>query len=121
MILLGSTFPLSLIRRRANIEPGDLDELRRRLASEGFVSFWGHDNTRNAAEVVLGVDPAPRERRPSITLDSNLFPCLGGRSFQEVWVLSPDFEFGFRPATGIEVPAEQIEGWKALRLLFPSN
>ena len=117
MILLGNTFPLSLIRRPVRIEPAALDELKRRLQAEGFVSFWGHDNTAAAAQSLLGVDPRPGEgQRPAIVLTPDALPSLDGQAFHEVWVLSPDYAPGFRPQIGHEVPLEAIVAWQVLRI-----
>lgn len=120
MILLGSTFPLSLIRRPVRISPAPLAELQQRLQQEGFVSFWGHDNTRAAAHALLGVDPAPATQRPALTLTPEGLPSLGNTTFEEVWVLSPDYAASFRPAPGAEVPPEAILSWRVLHIDFSS-
>lgn len=118
-ILIGSTFPLSLIRRRVVIEPRVLDELRERLCGAQVSSFWGHTNTLTAAAVLLGgVDLAPESNRPAVVLDGDGFPVLGGRQFDECWVLSPDYTPGFRPAIGEVVPTDKIAGWQVLRLAW---
>lgn len=118
MILLGSTFPLGLIRRRAVIEPTSLEELRKRLQTEGFVSFWGHENTLVAAQALLGIDPRPDKERPALILNPEALPSLNGRSFEEVWVLSPDYLPEFRPKTGEEVNPAVITSWQVLRIRF---
>ncbi len=120
MILLGSTYPLGLIRRPAHVEPASLDELRRRARAEGFLSFWGHGNTRAAAGEVLGLDPAPATERPALRLTTDHLPSLDGHVFDEVWVLSPDYVPGFRPRIGEEVGLESISGWQVLRIRFHS-
>jgi hypothetical protein len=121
MILLGSTFPLSLIRRAVRITPVPLEELQRRLQTEGFVSFWGHDNTRSAVQAILGIDPKPAEARPALTITTEGLPTLAGQVFDEVWVLSPDYAPNFRPSPGQEVPAEAILSWQVLCIDFASN
>lgn len=118
MILLGNTYPLGLVRRPARIEPAPLDELRRRALGEGFLSFWGHDNTRAAATALLGFDPAPIRPRPALALSEDKRPVLEGRVFDEVWVLSPDYVSGFRPQAGEEVAPERIAAWQVLRIGF---
>lgn len=118
MILIGSTFPLGLIRRPAHIAPASLDELRQRLRVEGFLSFWGHENTRAAAQKLLGVDPGPDIERPVLTLSPDALPCLKGLRFSEVWVLSPDYRAEFRPRPGEEVPLAAITAWQVLRITF---
>ena len=118
MILLGNTYPLSLIRQPVHILPATLDELKHRATSEGFLSFWGHDNTRAAVTIYLGFDPLPLNHRPAITLSPGNLPTLNGHTFTEVWVLSPDYIPGFRPQTGTEVTPEQITSWQVLLIHF---
>lgn len=119
-ILVGNSFPLSLIRRRVVVEPCDIDALRRLLPGNEVVSFWGHRNTLAAAGRCLGVDLAPEVERPVLSLTAEKLPMYGGWVFDECWVLSPDYRVGFRPAIGEEVPAEQILGWQCLHIVFPS-
>ncbi len=121
MILLGNTYPLSLIRRPVSIVPTSLDELRRRAQSEGILSFWGHSNTTKVAAEFLGFDPTPHTQRPAITLSQEMLPSLDGQTFNEVWVLSPDYIPGYRPQIGEEVSVNQIAGWQVLRIGFSIN
>jgi hypothetical protein len=122
MILLGSTFPLTLIRRPVRIVPATLEELRERAAETAVLSFWGHDNTRAAAADILGFDPMPEDRRPALRLNDAQLPVLrkGDKdvAFSEVWVLSPSYIPGYRPEIGAEVPAEKIIAWQVLRITF---
>lgn len=117
-VLLGNSFPLSLVRRAVHIEPRTLEELRQAVAVRGCVSYWGHDNTREAAQRFLGFDPAPASERPALALNENQLPTLLGVVFDEVWVLSPDYVEGYRPQIGVEVALERIIGWRVLRLKF---
>lgn len=116
--LTGNSFPMSLIRRRVVIEPRTLSEYREELASGDWESYWGHENTLSAAKAECGVDLRPREPRPAVALDGEGYPCLYGESFRECWVLSPEYEPGFRPALGEEVSADKIERWQVLRLVW---
>lgn len=118
-VLLGNSFPLSLIRRPVIIEPRPLADLQRAAAKCGFLSFWGHSNTLSAARSVLGFDPTPPVERPALKLDDAKLPSIGGQTFSEVWVLSPDYFPGFRPKIGEEVSSQEIRGWEALRVQFP--
>ncbi|NLE66231.1 MAG: hypothetical protein GX608_02320, partial [Lentisphaerae bacterium] len=113
-ILLGSTFPLTLIRRPVTIEPWPIDELRRELRARPFVSFWGHKNTLAPAGALLGADLRPATERPALQLNPAGFPVLGGKMFTECWVLSPDYVPGYRPAPSEEVAAQKITRWQAL-------
>ncbi len=117
-ILLGSTFPLSLVRRQCSIVPASLASLREKAHLSGWKSFWGHNNTRRVAQEVLGFDPVPASERPALSLDDENFPQLDGQRFCEVWVLSPDYPAGFRPAIGQEVGSENIIGWQCLKISF---
>ncbi len=119
-ILVGNTFPLSLVRRRAVIQPKGLPEFQARAAA-GVVSFWGHPSTLSAASAFAGLDLTPARERPALRLSADLLPVLDGEVFRECWMLSPDFTPGFRPALGEEVRPDQITGWQILRLTFPDE
>ena len=118
MILLGNSFPLGLIRRRVTIEPASIEELRSRVAKEGFLSYWGHADSLEAAKALLGFDLAPATERPALSLGDELLPTLGGHTFSETWVLSPDYASGYRPKPGCAVPPEMITGWTVLHVVF---
>lgn len=117
-VLLGNTFPLTLVRRAVRIEPRTVDELRREVAARGLVSFWGHANTLDAAQQFLGFDPTPATVRPALSLNSDLLPTLVGVAFHEVWVLSPSYQPGYRPQADPSTPPEMILGWEVLRVCF---
>lgn len=117
-ILIGNTFPLSLVRRPVRIQPAQPGELKQAVAGKRVVSFWGHESTRAQAESVAGVPLAPDTERPAIQLQESGLPSLAGQTFCECWVLSPDYRNDFRPATGTEVPAELIAGWQILRITW---
>lgn len=116
-ILVGNAFPFSLVRcNRLIVEQKPISELKDALASAAVASFWGHENTRTAAESVLGVSLATNGVRPAVTLSSAQRPMLDGEEFTSCWLLSPDYPEGFRPAIGSEVSPEMIEGWHVLKL-----
>ena len=118
-VLVGNAFPFSLVRcRRLVVEDATLEALKAALAGAEVASFWGHANTRAAAEAVLGVSLAPRSERPALTLSPEGLPMLDGDAFDTCWLLSPDYPEGFRPAIGTEVGPEQIEGWHVLKLTW---
>lgn len=118
-MLIGNTFPLSLIRRNVLIFTRTQSELRMAITNMGgVVSFWGHANTVTTASEWAGVDLSPRVARPALTLDQQGFPTLNGQSFTRCWVLSPDYAPGFRPKEGELVPAEAILGWQALEIVW---
>lgn len=58
-MLVGSTFPLSLIRRAVVITPEEVGTIRNLLQYKPIMSFWGHKNTISVANKLLGVDVAP--------------------------------------------------------------
>jgi hypothetical protein len=118
-ILIGNSFPFSLVRcAKLTVESVPLAELKSHLLESKVASFWGHANTRMAAESVLGVSLLPKTERPAIMLSAEGFPMLDGEVFDVCWLLSPDYEQGFRPAIGIEVGLEQITGWHILKLTW---
>ncbi len=114
--LTGSTFPLSLIRRRVVIETASLEEYLRRLQTGEWTSFWGHTNTLALANALTGVDLTPKTARPALLLNQENFPTLDGREYRECWVMSPDYRPGFRPVIGQEVLPDEIQGWQILRM-----
>lgn len=117
-LLIGNSFPLSLIRRRVVIAPTTRQHLLQELASADIKSFWGHENTLYAVNRWLGVDLTPTSNRPALTLSSDNFPHLDGETFHRCFVLSPDYRPGYRPAIGAEVDAHDILGWQTLEIIF---
>ena len=117
-ILIGNTFPLTLVRGRdVIISPSDIETLKMAMAeADEVVSFWGHANTAEAASASLGINITPN--RAALTLSEDHRPKLGEDVFDDVWVVSPDYVPGFRPAIGVEVQPEQILGWQVLRVRF---
>jgi hypothetical protein len=115
-VLVGNSFPLSLIRRQVTIAPVPLDHVRRELAAGAFVSFWGHRSTLHVANALLGVDVTPTTERPALSLTPDNLPTLDGIVCRACYVLSPDYIPGFRPQPGEQVEAEKITGWQALRM-----
>ncbi len=119
-VLVGNAFPMSLVRcARLLVESKSVGDLRAALAGAAVVSFWGHENTRPAAEAALGVALAPKTPRPAIALSADARPQLEGRTFDVCWILSPDYRKGFRPAVGEEVAPDAICGWHVLKLTWP--
>lgn len=117
-ILIGNAFPLSLVRRPVRIVPATLEELHAAAKGKEIVSFWGHANTMAQAERFCGLPLAPGNERPTIQLQESGLPSLGGQTFCECWILSPDYIQNLRPAVGEEVPAEQIGGWTVLKITW---
>lgn len=102
------------------MESVSLAELKSRLVESEVISFWGHVNTRMAAESVLGMSLQPKTERPAIMLTAEGLPILDGEVFDTCWLLSPDYEQGFRPSIGVEVGLDQIAGWHVLKLTWES-
>lgn len=118
-ILIGNAFPMGLIRgHRVEIREIPVEELRTLLADAEVASFWGHENTRAAAEALLGVSLAPRTARPAVSLSPEGLPMLDGDMFDTCWLLSPDYPEGFRPAIGVEVGLDLIKDWHVLKLTW---
>ena len=121
-ILIGSTFPLSLIRRKVSITPEPLTLLQTIIASTDMIcSFWGHQNTLSAVNSLLGTDLTPLSERPSLLLNSDNMPILYGEIFNECWVVSPNYVSGFRPQIGVEVKKDEITGWEILKITWEEN
>lgn len=116
-ILFSNSFPFSLIRRAAIIEPHEIKELRNVLATRPFVSFWGHKNTQKWASRILGKNIQPLHAdRPAIHLGEDDLPMAGDKSCRECWLLSPQYVDGFRPQEGEEINEEKISGWQVLAI-----
>ena len=117
-VLIGNSFPLSLIRRAVKIEPYPLSELTALLADAKIASFWGHSNTLAAVNALFGYDLTPKEQRPALQLSEENLPQYAGCNFTECWILSPDYFSDFRPAIGEEVSPEKIKSWQCLKITF---
>ena len=117
-ILIGNSFPLSLIRRPVSIEPFPVEKLRSQLGDSMLHSFWGHGNSLRAASLWLGADLAPQTERPVVVLSDEGLPQLDSLVFKECFVLSPDYRPGFRPAVGAEVASEDIITWTVLKITW---
>lgn len=117
-ILISNSFPFSLVRRAMRVTPRSAGDLLTAMHTHSWVSAWGHDNTVAAASTIACADLRPPSSRPALSLDADLLPSLDGQSFNEIWLLSPDYTPGFRPQIGLEVPADAITGWQVLSLSF---
>lgn len=117
-ILIGNSFPLSLVRRNVRIENVSLPELQSAAAGREVISFWGHENSLEAAERWSGLMLHPREKRPALSLDADGSLVFEGRTYQDCWVLSPDCRSGFRPAIGVEVQLDEIINWHVLHIIW---
>lgn len=120
-ILVGNSFPLSLVRTPVSIRPFPLARLKAMVASRPVDSYWGHANTRPAAEALLGISLEPASPRPALVLSKDRRPTLDGTAYDSCFVLSPDYRPGFRPAIGSEVPPDQILSWSLLRIGWPAK
>lgn len=117
-VLIGNSFPLSLIRRRAVINPLPLEDLRKELSHVELHSFWGHSNTLQAASAIAGKDLTPHQERPVIQLSSGGLPFLNEIEFRECLILSPKYIESFRPQIGEEVSADKIKSWQLLKITW---
>ena len=117
-ILIGNSFPLSLIRRAVRIVPIDKEELFTTIKDRQIASFWGHSNTLTAVNGWLEIDLTPKTERPALCLSDDKLPQLDGVEYRECFILSPDYRPGFRPAIGMEVAKEDILGWQVLRITW---
>jgi hypothetical protein len=124
MLLLGNTFPASLIRARVTFTPLTLAAARSLAAQAAAAgelrSFWGHANTLAAAQAALGVSLTPSRERPALTLDARGLPGIDGAHTGTVLILSPDCRPVHRPAPGVEQTAADVLGWTPLLAKFQS-
>lgn len=116
-IVIGNTFPMTLIRgHRVIVEELPVGRIRELAAGCAVHSFWGHANSLAAAEAIVGAPLAPRTERPALVLNGRRLPTLDGEPFSVCYVLSPDYAEAMRPAIGEEYTMRQIVGWHLLRL-----
>lgn len=113
-VLIGNSFPLSLVRRRVVITPESVPALQRAARNCRTHSYWGHPNTIRAAEETVGLKLSPSSTRPVVELNDELLPTLDGIAFTECWLVTPQFSPGYRPTVGEEVTASQVIGWHVL-------
>jgi dTDP-4-amino-4,6-dideoxygalactose transaminase len=115
-LLIGSTFPLTLIRQNVSIKPVELPCLLKAAEDCEIISFWGHSNTLEVAEKMLGFSVKPATERPCLLLTENMLPSIDGLEFDECWIVSPQYRPGLRPAMGAEVDLNDITGWHILHM-----
>ena len=115
-LLIGNSFPLSLVRRKVVIEVLSRDALLEVMGGKKLASFWGHANTLKAVNAWLGIDLTPKTERPALCLSEDKLPLLDGVEYKACFILSPDYRQGFRPAIGSEVDAADILGWQVLKI-----
>jgi hypothetical protein len=119
-ILIGNSFPVSLIRTKVIFEPQPLTALQAAVAGKRIYSYWGHPNTLAAASQFVGADLTPMKERPSLQMTSQGMPVLDGQAFEECWVLSPNHGSSARPSIGEELDPHRISEWHVLKLTWPS-
>lgn len=117
-LLIGNSFPLALIRRPVQIKPVSLRTLKNVTSFGTIHSFWGHSNTLVAAEQWCGINLQPETERPALDLNRDNLPTLNSITFREVWILSPNYQAGFRPAVGQEIAPHQIIDWQILKMTW---
>jgi len=120
-ILISNSFPFSLIRRRVIVEPRGVSDLLTAMHERPWVSAWGHANTVALASTITCADLRPKTERPALKLSDDKLPSLDGQTFTECWLLSPDYQPGFRPAVGEEVSADKIRDKQVLRLTWQTD
>ena len=125
-MIIGNTFPMTLVPAGANVivQHSTLAELKRTAkvaicTGEPVSSYWGHKNTLNTINKTLGFDITPESERPALKAGQKdwFLPLNGGGTFATtLWVVAPIYADGFRPAIGVEVTPEQIQGWQVLKV-----
>ncbi len=117
-MLIGNSFPFTLIRREVNVVPVSLEDVRSRQAVSEVYSYWGHEGTVEVASNLLGVNMRPKSERPAIVLSKDGYPTLDGVEFRACYVCSPNYATGFRPKIGEDVTADKIVGWQTLKMTW---
>lgn len=117
-ILIGNSFPLSLVRREINITPLDFGELRRSIAMSAVFSFWGHQNSLAEVSTLLQCDLTPLNERPSLMLSERNLPMLNGMEFAECYLVVPEYRQGFRPKINSEPEKSDILNWNYLKIIW---
>ncbi len=115
-ILVGNSFPFSLIRAVVTVTPVEIEHFRNIVAKAEIHSYWGHNSTIVAANQLLQIDVTPESERPALHLSQFNRPILNGYEFIECWILSPNFIENFRPRIGEEVLPEKIKSWHVLNI-----
>ena len=116
--ITGNSFPVNLFRRKAEVIPETFENYLAKLHRGQWESYWGHSNTLEAVNRLCGVDLTPREVRPALSVDTEGYPVLYGKSYRECWVLTPEYRPEFRPAIGVEVTNSDILSWQVVRILW---
>ncbi len=117
-MLIGNSFPFTLIRREVNVVPVSLEEVCAQRAVSEVYSYWGHEGTVGIASDWLGVSLKPKCERPAIVLSEDGYPMLDGMEFRACYVCSPSYAAGFRPKIGEDVTADKIVGWQTLKMTW---
>lgn len=120
-LLIGSTFPLTLIRQNLNIKSVEIPCLLEAAKGCDIISFWGHNNTLEIAEKMLGFSVKPATERPCLLLTENMLPSIDGLEFDECWIVSPQYRPGLRPAMGAEVDLHDLTGWHILHMVWENT
>lgn len=116
-ILIGNTFPIAMIRRKVSIYPISIEGLRGIVLNTGKIcSYWGHVNTIQAAQEILGIKFPTEDFRKPLKLSSEGYPMWGDEEFKKCYALSPNYRNGFRPSINMEVSLAEIVSWNALVL-----
>ena len=118
VILIGNSFPFSLVRRKIRVVPVENDKFCQWIAGAEVYSFWGHGNTLAAAGEAFGIDLTPEVPRPVLQLDAAGFPVLNKKTFKECFLIVPRYNDAFRPAIGEEVALQKISSWQVLNLIW---
>ena len=130
--LLGNTFPLTSLDESVLIEPRSLSELKEALASRAWVSFWGHENTITAADILIdldGITVRPDSERPALYFGRKQLPRFGQHFIPGMLAVKPGLcpwlsafnrpgSFG-RRHSGVAGVADVLETRLILRTMNP--
>lgn len=114
---IGNTYPSTLVRRATVQIPISKEYFLTLAEGATLHSFWGHSNTIQAAKAFMGIDVTPIIERPAIVLNADNLPTLFGVLLDGVFVISPTYAKGYRPAEGKVASPEEIVDWQILLVL----
>ena len=104
-----------MIKRKVRIYPIEVETLRGIVCNaEKICSYWGHSDTREIAEEILGVKIPENDIRKPLALSENEYPLWNGMEFRKCYILSPNYKNSFRPALNGGASVDEIISWKAL-------
>ena len=115
-VLIGNTFPMPLVQAPCRMTPASVASLQVAAHGATIRSYWGHASTLPAANEATGLDLTPARERPALEVDDAGRPVFDGASFDDCWVVCPQYAPGYRPQPQTPVPVDRIAGWHVVHI-----